>query len=79
MTALPAQFSIALPCFSAESRADWQFVLARARMYDRVGVDRLVVSDHVVMGEHLDEYGRPEIGGQAGGVQPTGPDGSWLA
>jgi probable F420-dependent oxidoreductase len=78
MTALPAQFSIALPCFSAESRTDWQFVLARARMYDRVGVDRLVVSDHVVMGEHLDEYGRPEIGGQAGGVQPTGPDGSWL-
>jgi probable F420-dependent oxidoreductase len=32
----------------------------------------------VVFGEDLDAYGRPEIGGQAGGTQPTGPDGHWL-
>jgi probable F420-dependent oxidoreductase len=49
-----------------------------ARLYDRVGIDRLVVPDHVVFGEQLDAYGRPEIGGQAGGRQPTGPDGHWL-
>ena len=36
------------------------------------------MSDHVVFGERLEEYGRPEIGGQAGGKQPTGPDGHWL-
>lgn len=72
------QLSVALPCFSAEPLTDWQFVLDRAQMLDRVGIDRLVVSDHVVMGERLEEYARPEIGGQAGGVQPTGPDGSWL-
>ena len=40
--------------------------------------DRLVVSDHVVFGERLEEYARPEIGGARGGVQPTGPDGHWL-
>jgi probable F420-dependent oxidoreductase len=75
---LPAQLSVSLPCFSADERTDWQFVIDRAKVFDRAGADRLVVSDHVVMGENLDEYARPEIGGQAGGVQPTGPDGSWL-
>lgn len=49
-----------------------------ARLYDRVGIDRLVVSDHVVFGERLDAYARPEVGGQRGGRQPTGPDGHWL-
>ena len=48
------------------------------RVADEAGVDRLVVSDHIVFGERLEEYGRPEIGGQAGGKQPTGPDGHWL-
>jgi probable F420-dependent oxidoreductase len=47
-------------------------------MFDTAGVDRLVLSDHVVLGEHLEEYSRPEIGGRAGGSQPTGPDGYWL-
>ena len=28
--------------------------------------------------ENLDAYGDASIGGQAGGRQPTGPDGSWL-
>jgi len=45
---------------------------------DVAGVDRVVVSDHVVFGENLDAYADPSIGGQAGGRQPTGPDGSWL-
>ena len=45
---------------------------------DAAGVDRVVVSDHVVFGENLDAYADPSIGGQAGGRQPTGPDGSWL-
>src|SRR5438045_4076097 len=45
---------------------------------DRAGVDRVLVSDHVVLGEHLEEYGRKELGGIAGGRQPTGPDGHWL-
>lgn len=53
-------------------------MVEQARMFDAAGVDRLVVSDHVVLGEHLDEYPRPEIGGRAGGTQPTGPDGLWL-
>jgi probable F420-dependent oxidoreductase len=38
----------------------------------------LLVSDHVVYGEHLEAYGRPELGGVTGGRQPTGPDGHWL-
>jgi probable F420-dependent oxidoreductase len=45
---------------------------------DAAGVDRVVVSDHLVFGENLDAYADPAIGGTAGGRQPTGPDGNWL-
>ena len=72
------QLSAALVTFAADAPDDWSAMRATARCYDRAGVDRLVVSDHVVFGEHLDEYGRPEVGGQRGGRQPTGPDGHWL-
>jgi probable F420-dependent oxidoreductase len=72
------QLSTALVTFAAEAPESWETMLETARMYDRVGIDRLVVSDHVVFGEQLDEYGRPEVGGTRGGRQPTGPDGHWL-
>ena len=52
------------------------FELARAA--DEAGIDRIVVSDHVVFGENLEAYGSPETGGVDGGRQPTGPDGHWL-
>jgi probable F420-dependent oxidoreductase len=72
------QLSAALVTFAADAPDDWSAMRATAQCYDRAGIDRLVVSDHVVFGEHLDEYGRPEVGGQQGGRQPTGPDGHWL-
>lgn len=72
------QFSVPLPSFTADPPPDWSFVVERARLLDEAGVDRLLVSDHVAFGEHLEEYGRPELGGQRGGTQPTGPDGCWL-
>lgn len=56
----------------------WQRLLEQGRAADAAGVDRLVVSDHVVMGEQLEAYGDPRSGGIEGGVQPTGPDGHWL-
>ncbi len=74
----PAQLSVGVTSFSAEDPGSWEPLFATARRLDQAGVDRLVVSDHVVFGEHLEEYGRPEIGGQVGGKQPTGPDGHWL-
>ncbi|MES1247621.1 MAG: TIGR03619 family F420-dependent LLM class oxidoreductase [Actinomycetota bacterium] len=72
------QLSTHIRTFAPEETADWGAVLAAARRYDEAGIDRVVVSDHVVFGERLEEYGRPEIGGRAGGTQPTGPDGAWL-
>jgi len=74
----PVQLSAALVSYDADEPAGWETMLETARLYDRVGVDRLVVSDHVVFGEQLDAYGRPELGGARGGRQPTGPDGHWL-
>jgi probable F420-dependent oxidoreductase len=70
--------SVSLRSFAAEDPGGWDHLIEAAEVLDRVGFDRLVMSDHVVFGERLDEYGRPEIGGQAGGKQPTGPDGHWL-
>lgn len=78
MTPVGPQLSMSLASFSADDPGTWDGLLRRAELLDAAGVDRLVVSDHVVFGERLDEYGRPEIGGQAGGRQPTGPDGHWL-
>jgi probable F420-dependent oxidoreductase len=72
------QLSTTLANFAPDDPGSWRFLLERAQAADRAGIDRLVVSDHVVYGEHLEAYGRPELGGTEGGTQPTGPDGHWL-
>jgi probable F420-dependent oxidoreductase len=72
------QLSTSLINFSADDPGSWQFLLERADAADRAGIDRLVVSDHVVYGENLEAYSKPELGGSKGGKQPTGPDGHWL-
>ena len=56
----------------------WRPLFEQARGADAAGIDRLVVSDHVVLGENLEAYSDPELGGTKGGRQPTGPDGHWL-
>ena len=77
MTSHP-QLSIMLRTYAPEDPGTWQPVLDMARAADVAGIDRVLVSDHVVFGEHMDAYGRPESGGVDGGRQPTGPDGHWL-
>ncbi len=72
------ELSTYVPTYADDPPASWQPLFETAQMYDRAGFDRIVVSDHVVFGERIEEYGRPEIGGSKGGVQPTGPDGHWL-
>jgi probable F420-dependent oxidoreductase len=72
------QLSITLRTFAAEDPGTWQPVFDLARAADAAGVDRVLVSDHVVFGENLEAYARPETGGVTGGKQPTGPDGHWL-
>lgn len=48
----------------------WTHLVERAQAADAAGIDRVVVVDHVVLGERLDAYD--------GGTFPTGPDGDWL-
>lgn len=78
MTDLTPRLGIHLTNFSNEDLGDWSALIDIARAADANGIDKVVVSDHVVMGEQLEEYGKPEVGGVAGGKQPTGPDGLWL-
>jgi probable F420-dependent oxidoreductase len=70
--------SVMLTTFAKSDPGGWQALLDRARAADDAGVGRLFVSDHVVFGENMEAYGRPELGGAEGGRQPTGPDGHWL-
>lgn len=70
--------SLYLRSYSDDPDTDWSATLGVARAMDAAGVDRVVVSDHVVFGENLDAYADPALGGTAGGRQPTGPDGLWL-
>lgn len=72
------ELSLYLTTFTDGPHHDWPATLESARAMDAAGVDRLVVSDHVVFGENFDAYADPSKGGQAGGRQPTGPDGAWL-
>ena len=72
------KLSLYLRSYSNQPDEDWNAILQTARAMDAAGVDRVVVSDHVVFGENLDAYGNPAAGGTAGGRQPTGPDGDWL-
>jgi probable F420-dependent oxidoreductase len=78
VTARKPELSLYLTTYTDGPHHDWSATLEYARAMDTAGVDRVVVSDHVVFGENLDAYADPTIGGQAGGRQPTGPDGSWL-
>ncbi|MHA7652696.1 TIGR03619 family F420-dependent LLM class oxidoreductase [Mycobacterium sp. ML4] len=70
--------SLYLRSYSDDPYVDWNATLGTARAMDAAGVDRVVVSDHVVFGENLDAYADPAVGGTTGGRQPTGPDGQWL-
>ena len=77
MTGHP-KLTLYLRNFSDGPNVDWSATLAVAGAMDDAGVDRVVVSDHVVFGENLDAYADPAVGGTTGGRQPTGPDGQWL-
>jgi probable F420-dependent oxidoreductase len=74
------QLSMQLLNFSAADPGPggWQNMLDLAVAADRAGIDRVVIADHVVMGENLEAYGDPSSGGTEGGRQPTGSDGHWL-
>ena len=56
----------------------WRHLFEQARAADAAGIDRLVASDHVILGENLEKYADPKLGGIEGGQQPTGSDGHWL-
>jgi probable F420-dependent oxidoreductase len=72
------QISLQLRTFTDDPNHDWAQTLRLATAMDVAGVDRVVVSDHVVFGETPEAYADPTLGGVAGGRQPTGPDGQWL-
>jgi probable F420-dependent oxidoreductase len=78
MTSRKPQISLYLRTFTDGPHHDWPATLQAAQAMDVAGIDRVVVSDHVVFGENFDAYGDPRLGGTTGGTQPTGPDGSWL-
>ena len=65
-----ATLSLGVPNFGDWCGGDWSALLDVARAADQIGVDRLVVTDHVVLGRDLDAY--------SWGRFPTASDGPWL-
>lgn len=62
--------TLGLPSFGRAPGGDWRGLLDLARMADDAGIDRVVVTDHVVNGPHVDDY--------PWGRFPVGPDADWL-
>ena len=63
------QLSLGIPNFGSWAGSDPHSLLDVAKAADDAGVDRLVVSDHVVLGPNLDAY--------RWGRFPTGPEAPW--
>jgi hypothetical protein len=59
------EISLYLRTFTDGPQHDWRTMLASAQVMDIAGIDRVVVSDHVVFGENLDAYADPSVGGAA--------------
>ena len=70
------QLSTGMRTFSAAPTEDWSSLVEVAQAADAAGVDRLVMSDHVVFGENFEAYRIRPRWRRAGGKQPTGPDGA---
>lgn len=62
--------SVGIPTFGPRPESGWRELLDLARMAEGAGIDRLVVSDHVVLGPHTAAY--------PWGTFPTGPEADWL-
>lgn len=77
--AVRPQLSVWVNTITEHAPLDWEAVFDKARAADRAGVDRVsLTGEHVVLGEHLDAYANPELGGSAGSQHATGPDGYFL-
>ena len=62
--------TVSLPTFGAPPPDGWRALLDLGRAAEGAGVDRLVVTDHVVMGRNTDAY--------VWGRFPTPPEAPWL-
>ncbi len=74
------QLSMPVRTFTPDDPGGWQHLVDVAGAADEAELDRLVLSDHVAFGEHLDAYLDPAKGGNRGGRQPisSDSDGHWL-
>lgn len=68
-SAMRPTLTVSLPTFGEAPGGDWRGVLDLARSAEDAGVDRIVISDHVVMGRNTDRY--------VWGRFPLPPEGAW--
>src|ERR1700712_2572037 len=64
--------TIGLPNFGGYFGGDWSQLMATAKAAEDAGIHRVVINDHVVMGNHTDAYtwGRFPVPSQAPWLEP---------
>lgn len=76
---MKAQLSIWATTIAEDDPGSWKPLFDKVQAADRAGIDRVsLTGEHVVLGEHLDAYGSPDVGGTEGARHITGPDGHFL-
>lgn len=74
LSSVRPQLGIRLTTLGADSPSHWRRVLDQARTAETAGADVVVSGDHVVFGEDLDAYARPEVGGRPDHKLEVGPE-----
>jgi len=74
---MEAEFSIALRNY-ADEPGDWSWLFDSVAAAEVSGFDRVVISEHIAMGEQLDAYTDDRSGGWSGKQIPIGPDTHFL-
>lgn len=56
------QLSMGIPSFSAEAPPSWEHLTDWAQLLEGCGFDRVLVSEHIAFGTHMDAYANPATG-----------------
>ena len=64
------QLSMGIPSFSAAAPPSWEHLADWAQLLEACGFDRVLVSEHIAFGMHMDAYADPATGARQAVASP---------